>query len=1082
MKSRNAGTLTLSCFFFIYVFMFCAGITAFGQAGRGGLSGVVSDASGAIVPGASVAARNDATGTTLSTVSTAAGLYSFISLSPGSYDITVTTKGFGPVIQKNVTVSVDQVSTINFTLSVGSVNQVVTVTSNTELVDTSNSTVGQLIGAATIDRVPLLTRNVYDLIQLSAGVTPANGAPNSSSSFDIENISSGRPGVDVSSYSVNGAIEGSVYYMIDGSPIGIAENNAAAIIPAMDLPEDDVEEIRVETQNTPASYQSGAAGVISVATKSGGDKFHGDAFAVFRPDVLAANEYFNKQYDAGNGLPNTPPAFHRYQEGGAIGGPLLHKKLFFFGDYEATQQQQYDGSNLFVVPTTAERTGDFSAAPFTIYDPTKPDIASGSLAGTRQPFTNNMVTNPSPIAEKFLAEMPKCNLSNISGIPCDQQSDDLTPNFFLPGLDPTKAQKFDVRIDWNKSETQRIFGRFSFDRLLTATFNSFGNMWDLNYAQNVTNGRNVLLADDLTLNPTTVLQLRYSFTRHYENQGGDPGQVGYDITQLGFPASLAAQENLKLLPFITFNDSGSGVGGTADYNTFIFASEDSDASASLTKVLGKHEISTGFEYMKRLLNVGQPIAPAGSYEFDTTATNQTTNSGTGSGSDFASFLVGMGTVPGTETNNYPNFTKDLFEAEASPYYATFIQDTWHPTDSLTITAGLRWDIFGGRTERHNRLEYFDPNAMASASGVSYTGAEVYVDSHNRSPFETNLANFGPRLGFSWQPLKNLVARGGAGIYYGPSTEMVGSANLDSDGFATQTTWNATAYNNDPNTIAYDCANPNIGVCGDQGNTVILNPLSNPFPTGVVLPITSPTGLANNLGNTLTTVLHSERTPTTYNFNFGVDYQFPHQVILSAAYVGSRGLFLPMSSVDLNQLDLATIGHYQAALMNTQVPNQWAAIQPGTNANSGSSTVPLFVAVQPYPQFGNGSYGAGNGINLSGYARGDSDYSSLQMKLQKRLTNHFTALSSFTWAKLITDDGNPPLGFVGSHLGAPQDWKNLQYEHSVSPQDVKYQFTGEASYDLPVGKDRAIRLNGVENAVLGGWTTNGIFYWSDGIPI
>jgi hypothetical protein len=1080
MKSSNAGTLTLTRFFFTSLFMLCAGITAFGQGGRGGISGTVSDTSGAIVPGAAVTAKNGATGSTLKTVSTDAGVYSFVSLAPGNYEITAVANGFSTVIHRNVPVTVDEVSTVNVTLSVGSVNQVVTVADTAELVDTSNSTVGQLIGAATIDRVPLLTRNVYDLIQLSSGVTPADGAANSSSSFDITNISTGRPGVDVSSYTVNGAIEGSVYFMIDGSPVGIAENNAAAIIPAMDLPEDDVDEIRVETQNTPASYQSGAAGVISVATKSGDNNFHGDAFAVLRPDVLAANEYFNKQFDASSGLPNTPQSFHRYQEGGAFGGPILHKKLFFFGDYEATQQDQFDGSNRFVVPTTAERTGDFSGDPFTIYDPTQPDMATGPLAGTRQPFQNNTVNNPSPIAEKFLSEMPKCNLSNIPGVPCDQQSDDLTPNFFLPGVDPTTQQKFDIRIDWAESERQRIFGRFSFDRLFTSTFNSFGNMWDLNFAQNITNGRNILLADDLTLNATTVLQLRYSFTRHYENQGGDPSQLGFDITSLGFPASLAAQENYKLLPFVTFNDSGSGVGGTADFNTLVYASENSDANASLTKVLGKHQISTGFEYMKRFLNVGQPIAPAGSYAFDLTGTAQTSNTLVG-GSDFASFLVGIGTAPGTESNNYPNFSKDLFVAEASPYYGTFVEDTWRPTKTFTVTAGLRWDIFGGRTERHNRLEYFDPNAASTVSGVSYTGAEVYVNGSNRSPFTTNFTNFGPRLGFSWQPRKAIVVRGGSGIYYGPSPEMVGSASLDSDGFATQTMWNATAWNNDPNTIAYDCAQ-NSSLCGDQGNTVILNPLSNPFPNGVVQPIASPTGLANNLGNTLNTVLHSARTPTTYNFNFGVDYEFPHELVLSAAYVGSRGLFLPLGSVDLNQLDLATIGKYQAALLNSQVPNQWAAIQPATNANFGSSTVPLFVAVQPYPQFGNGSYGAGNGILLNGHPGGDSEYSSLQTKLQKRLTRHFTTLSSFTWAKLITDDGNPPLGFVGAHLGLPQDWKDLQFEHSVSPQDVKYQFTGEASYDLPIGKDRALQLNRVVDAVVGGWTTNGIFYWSDGIPI
>ena len=250
--------------------------------------------------------------------------------------------------------------------------------------------------------------------------------------------------------------------------------------------------------------------------------------------------------------------------------------------------------------------------------------------------------------------MPKCNL----GANCDASSDDLSFNFFKPGLDPNNAHKFDARIDWAPSQKQRIFGRFSYDKLLLATFNAFGNMWDLNYAQNVTNGRDVLVADDYTLNPTTVLQLRYSFVRHHENQGGDPSQNGFDITQLGFPSSLAAQENYKLLPFLVFDDNGSGVGGTADYNTFQYASENSDAIASVTKAWGKHELAAGFEYMKRFLNVGQPIAPSGEYSFDISATDQSVSSASG-GSDFASALIGMGEEPGNETNDYPNFSKDL---------------------------------------------------------------------------------------------------------------------------------------------------------------------------------------------------------------------------------------------------------------------------------------------------------------------------------------------------------------------------------------------------------------------------------------
>jgi len=334
-------------------------------------------------------------------------------------------------------------------------------------------------------------------------------------------------------------------------------------------------------------------------------------------------------------------------------------------------------------------------------------------------------------------------------------------------------------LDFEQSEKQHIFGRFSFDRLSSSLVNAFNNAWDPFYAQNITNGRNILLADDYAFNSNTVLQLRYSFTRHYEDQVGDPRQSQFDdLTTLGFPAALAAEENHKTLPYVIFNDVGGGVGGTANYNTFIYASENSDISASMTRVQGKHEISTGFEYMKRFLNVGQPPAPSGAYYFDNSATDQSVVSGVG-GSDFASFLIGMGTPPGTES---VNFTKDLFVAESSPYYSAFVQDIYRPLQNLTITAGLRWDVFGGRNERHNRLEYFNPNVSATADGVSYTGAEVYVNGGNRSPFATNLTDFGPRLGFAWQPVARMVVRGGAGIYFGPSPEMVGSALLDSDGF------------------------------------------------------------------------------------------------------------------------------------------------------------------------------------------------------------------------------------------------------------------------------------------------------------
>ena len=1097
MNSKKGIVKTTRGFLSICFLLLCAISTAMGQAGRGSISGVVSDPSGAVVHGAAVTALDHATGIALHTTTNTAGLYSFVSLTPAIYTVTASQKGFETVAQDNVVVTVDQVTTINIALQVGNVTTTVTVESTSALADTTNSTVGQLIDSAAIDRVPLLTRNVFDLVQLSAGVTPANGAPNSSSSQAIINISSGRPGIDVSSYTINGAIQGSVYYMLDGSPLGVAEQNIAALLPAMEIPEDGVEEFRVETQNTPASYQSGAAGVISLVSKSGGDKFHGDAFVVLRPDILAANEYFNKQGQLLAGTANEPLGFHRYQEGGSIGGPILHHKLFFFTDYEATQEKLYDNSSIFTVPTTAEAAGDFSADTFTIYNPLVADNADG----TRQEFpTHNVITSyaaVSPTAAQFLSHFPKCNFPNPAT--CDTAIDPNNPNhlnnFRRPGLDPVTAQRFDVRVDYYKSDKQRLFSRFSFARLSTAGVNAFGNDWDPYYAQNITNARNFIIGDDYTINATTVLQLRYSFTRHYENQGGDPRQNGFDITSLGFPASLAAAQVYKTLPIAFFNDltnqngNPSGVGGTANYNTFVYAGMNHDFNATLTKVVGKHELSFGAEYMKRFLNVGQPPASSGWYYFDLSATDQQTSplpvgAPLVGGNDFASFLLGIGTIPGNES---VNFTQDLFSAVASSYYAAFAQDTYHLRPNLTVTAGLRWDIFGGKTERHNRLEYFDPTAVGTSGPVGtwpggpFTGGEVFASSGHRSPFATNLKDFAPRLGFSWQPEKHLVVRGGAGFYYGPSVHMVSGSLEDSDGYSTSNNWNATCTQpiTNPSTQSGGNTVINNSSCAPGGASSVTGDysLSNPFPVDVgagLLPPSQlhPSGLTTNLGANLTTVLHSQRTPLTYNFNFGLEYEFPQQIVLSVGYVGSRGLFLPLGNpvVDLNQLTLSQIN----ALGNT------TACITGDPACQAQ-----FIAAEPFPQFNSGSIsitGQTNGVEVNGYPGGDSEYSSLQMKVQKRMTKHFTTLASFTWAKLMTDDANPPLGFIGFHAGSVQDWRNMSYEHSVSPQDVKYQFTWQASYDLPVGAGRAVNLNGISNAVLGNWTVDGIFYLSSGIPI
>ena len=252
-----------------------------------------------------------------------------------------------------------------------------------------------------------------------------------------------------------------------------------------------MEEYRVETQNTPASYQSGGAGVISLVSKSGGNQFHGDAFGVFRPDILAANDYFNKQSQLRTARPisrllsplsgrRLDQRAHPAQEAlllwrlrGHAAGDVRRLQHLYCSHHRGTDRRLFADS-------------------FTIYDPTLPDNPDG----TRQAFAGNKIANPNPIALKFLSEFPKCNFPSAST--CDAATDAmLSNNFYVPGLDPTTQQKFDVRMDYDKSEKQRIFGRFSFDRLFTSGVNAFNNPWDLNYAQNVTNGRNFCSATTL---------------------------------------------------------------------------------------------------------------------------------------------------------------------------------------------------------------------------------------------------------------------------------------------------------------------------------------------------------------------------------------------------------------------------------------------------------------------------------------------------------------------------------------------------------------------------------------------------------
>ncbi|HET7099667.1 MAG TPA: carboxypeptidase regulatory-like domain-containing protein, partial [Terriglobia bacterium] len=411
--------------------LFCLVLTcwmassAFGQAGRGRITGLITDPTGAAVPAATIVLLNPDTGVTLTAQTTGSGLYSFGSLNPGTYNVTVSKKGFATIVQKSVAVQVDQTTAVNLTLQPGAVHQVVTVTSAAPLAATTNTTVGQLISEETIQRVPLVDRDVFKLVQLSPGITPVNGA--------VNNVEfNQRPGADVSGFSINGLPQGTLAYLEDGAPLTIAENNLGAMIPAMIPPLESIQEYSIETNNVPATTQSFGTGVLSLVSKSGTNKFHGSGFFYGRPNFWAANDPFVKASQLQAGEPNQAPDFHRYQWGASIGGPIKRNKVFFFGDYEGTTQRALDTAS-YTVPTMAERGGDFSADSFTVYNPF--DV----VGGARQPFANNVIPGNmiNSIAQQMAQFYPKPNQPGVGPYH--------VRNFFGSGLDPNDEQKFDVR-------------------------------------------------------------------------------------------------------------------------------------------------------------------------------------------------------------------------------------------------------------------------------------------------------------------------------------------------------------------------------------------------------------------------------------------------------------------------------------------------------------------------------------------------------------------------------------------------------------------------------------------------------------
>ncbi len=1008
-------------------------IATLAQTGRGGITGIVVDSSGAPVAMADVTLLDLKQGVVLVSKTTSTGRYTFSALSPSSYRVTVKQTGFKTAIRDAVNVEVDLVREVPVTLELGDVQESITVEAEPVLPNTTSSTLGQLVNEKAIENLPLNGRNVLFLVQLVPGVIPINGAVN-------ETGAANRPGVEVSAMRMNGGQSGSVTYFVDGAPITVDGYGAGATSPAYGPAQEGMQEFRLINNNMSASYGTPGTGVISLVTKSGTDNWHGSGFFFGRPNILAANNTFLKASQAQRGLPNKAPDFYRYQYGFSAGGPIVKNKLFIFGDYEWTKTRTLT-TLTGTVASDAEREGNFSGVP-TIYNP-----FNVGANGKRVPFTGNIVPKSmmDPVAVNMMQYMPTANQQGRGAYHLD--------NFFGAANFPWDAVKYNGRVDYYLNQQHQIFGRGSYVDFNTGTADHYGNGADPSHYNGTTLASSGLIAYNFTINPTTLLQVRQSYARHAEIQisaiTGDA--IDFDLAAAGFPAALKQYQSVQSMPLMRMGGMSS-FGSRVPTIGFQFISYNYTTLVSLDKYVGSHNFKTGFEYRKAFINMGQPVAPSGQYDFDGTATASTTLAG--NGYSFASYLLGMG----SNNTRADGFTIDPYTAQASNYFGMFVTDNWRVTSRLTLDLGLRWEVFGGRSERTGRLTWFDPDAQFTMNGANLRGGLQFANG-SESPFPAKMQNFGPRIGAAYRLGDKTVLHAGAGMFYGPATHSVGTVGDNTDSFATRTRWAATELDS-------------------FGNSVMLNPLSNPFPNGLVTPTQGSLGLETNVGLNLTTMFREQPMPRSYNWNAGFQHEIAGGVVVHAAYVGNRGLGL-VGGGDLNNMTYAQIAQYGTSLEDL-VPNPYAnVVEERTSYFFGRATVPRWATLVDFPHFATGNPNAG--VNIRGLNIENSIYHSLQLKAEKRFAQGFSFVASYTKGKIL-GTGNGPYGYIGDN-GGQQNWKDRSLERAIDQQDVSQWLTIASTYELPVGKGKAFDpKNPILKAVVANWQSNVIFATGTGLPI
>jgi hypothetical protein len=1017
----------------------------FGQTATGTLDGRVNDSSGSAVPGAKVVIENQATGIKADLTTNSEGRFYQGFVLPGSYRLTAEKSGFQKYVESGITVSVNQTVSLTVNLNVGDVSTSVEVSSQAAQLTTEASSISTTVSNKSIQDLPLNGRNVFGLATLVPGVIPGGGG---STPF----ISGGR----------NATNE----ITIDGTSVILPENNVSNLQTGYTPIVDSVQEFSIVTNALEAQYGRTGGGVINVATRGGTNGLHISAYDYLRNSKLNTNTWNNNR----NGVKLA--AFQSNQFGGTIGGPITiphiydgkNRTFFFFS--EQTQRNRTGATSSASVPIADWINGDYSKLvngvnqPISIYDPlTAADDGTGTYK--RLPFAGNKIPTSrfDPVAVNLLKYYPTPNATPTNAFA-------LTNNFYASGKSVGDDDKFDSRIDHAFTNNFRMFARGSYDHGESVPLNGFGNVGtSIGDGKNISDLYNVTVNGIYTLNSTTILNMNYGFARNVGIRY--PFSEGTSPASLGFPSSYAAIAGISNFEFPNISFGGNnGVSnlGQSTFTTLVNRPMSHIVRGDVTKVFSKHTLKAGGEWRKFLLNFTQLGQPDGAYNFNGNYTQQVVGSSANSTQGFgvAQLLLG---VPSSGS-----ITHSFDAAMASSYAGVYIQDDWKVTQKLTLNMGLRYDVDVPRTERYNRLSYWDITAPSPIAGKvaasaicpncgNLLGAMMFTRPGHRRQVDTDKNNFGPRFGFAYHVLPKTVVRGAYGILYSPSvTQASGTSGSGGvEGFQSTS---------------------NMNVSFDNGRTVAAF-LKNPFPAGynlplgsVVGPISGPsTDLGLSIGDSF---FNDSQNPLVQQWNFNIQQEVKGGWIVDVGYLGSKGQHLVDGESNMSWDQLPASALALGSKLTQSVPNPFLGIITNTTSVLSQPNVLQRYLLAPYPQY--------TGVNAFRKPQANSIYHSFTLSAEHRYSHGIVALVSFTGGKLI-DDASQVVTFLGA-AGNKQDFYCRKCEKSVSAQDVSKRLVTSVNYELPFGKGKTY-FNSMPRAVdfvLGGWQMNGIMTFQKGLPI